>query len=225
MTERWFTGLQSGALAVLPIDFTEREKQTMTEIMRFAQDPMNKDRELMHCLDAHGSVLHGVSDGVKGAPITPTMEKVIHAGHGVRLWHNHPSQQSLSDYDWNCASACSQLEILAMNESGSIFVGRIPYWQDGYERVIENFRKIATDLEFKLSRLAKEGKLEIGIEIALTELTGHVLNLAMKASGLVFYAHWLSYSDQMVFDAATRKGVVDPAIAFASGEIQSVLGS
>ncbi|MGI4794762.1 MAG: hypothetical protein ACRYG8_11910 [Janthinobacterium lividum] len=69
--------------------------------------------------------MHTMSVGLRGAPITDGMIDAIKAETGVRIWHNHPSQDPLSHHDWECAATAAELEVLALNEHGSIFVGRM----------------------------------------------------------------------------------------------------
>lgn len=221
--DRWFSNTSSNALSIDPVNFTGREKQTMAEITEFAKSSGNSNRELMHCLDAHGLVLHDQSMGLKSAPLTDLMKDAMRTGLGVRLWHNHPSQDSLSSHDWNCAGACPEVEILAVNASGSIFVGRMPEWRDENEALIKTLSRIAGDAQFKISGMAREKQIDIGIQIALEKLTGHIVNLGMRNAGVVCYACQFSDGDQATVDAISHNGIMNAAVTYAYNEIQAVL--
>ena len=175
----------------------------MADILKFAHDPANKDWELMHCVSADGQLLHATSKGHKAAPVTDSMKAAIGSGSGVRLWHNHPSQDSLSHHDWTCAATCPSVEIVALNETGSLFVGRVPCWDDDYETVFAALPGLAGDLEFKMGDKAKAAGLDIHVQIALSALTGHVLNSGLADSGATAYAHDLSDADRATVLAAS----------------------
>lgn len=129
---RWFTGASDGRIAV---DFTATENATVATILAFAGNPANRDQELMHCLDGGGSRVIDTSMGRKAADLTDTMKSVA-AVKSVRFWHNHPSQDSLSHHDWRLAATTDSIEVLALNENGSIFVGCMLEWHDEFDELL-----------------------------------------------------------------------------------------
>jgi hypothetical protein len=223
LTNRWFTHSQPDALAVAPTAFTELEQATIDQIRAFARKPENKTWELMHCLDAGGFAFHDKSSGLKQAEITEKMKDAMRAGEGVRLWHNHPSGQSLSHHDWNVAACCPTVEVLAVSEHGSIFVGRIPEWDDAFQAVIEKLSRIGADLEFRVSRICREEEVRFELTNALSTLTGHFSNLAVGMSSVGNYAFSLADRDQQIFDEAASLDIVRRAVRYGVNEIQSVI--
>ena len=104
MTRHWFSDAPNGVLGDFNATMTNVERNTLLALLTFANEARNSRNELLHCLDAEGLQVIDTSTGVKVAPITDTMVKAMEEGGGVRLWHNHPSQDSLSHTDWLCAS-------------------------------------------------------------------------------------------------------------------------
>ena len=151
------------------------------------------------------------------------MRAVAASGEGARFWHNHPSQNSLSDGDWEWAATAPSIEVVALNESGSMFAGSMPHWDDAFKSVLEAFRSIAADLEFTMSRSAKTRGLGIDTQNALSHLTGHVLNLAMAANGVGAYGYSLSVPDARTASAASD--VIADGLAYAIAEIKDVIAS
>jgi hypothetical protein len=114
MITRWLTDPAANGPSAIRPDFTDVERRAFCEILEFARDRANVDMELLQCLDAAGTCEHGRSTGRKAAPFTPEMEAAIAAKGGVRQWHNHPSQDSLSHQDWLSAGLSETVEVLAL---------------------------------------------------------------------------------------------------------------
>ena len=223
MTAHWFTDPAANGPAAITPTFTPAEQQAFAEILRFARDPTNTEMELLLCMDAAGTCEHGRSTGRKAAPITPEIESAITAGGGVRQWHNHPSQDSLSHHDWLCAGVSDKVEVLALNVRGSIFVGRIVTWDDRLHRLLEWLPRLAADLEMHVDGLAKKRGLDAVILVAMASLTGHILNTALANTMPVRYAYALKNADQMTLAAADALSLIADAIAFAEKAIHKWL--
>jgi hypothetical protein len=222
MPRTWFTDASGGELPTPPNWLTDVEKTSLATILQFANNSANADHELLHCLDAAGSKVIDVSTGRKLAPLTNVMRQAMGEGGGVRLWHNHPSQDSLSHGDWLCLGCGPDIEILAVNASGSLFVGRIPAWCDDFEDVFKNVPVIAGLLEFKIDKAIKDQKLDPNVFNSISSLIGHVVNLAISASGVGQYAYYLSAGDLASMNAASDAGLITLAIDFAKAEIADV---
>ncbi|MCJ2099035.1 VOC family protein [Methylobacterium sp. E-046] len=207
--------------------FTEFEESHLSAIKEFARNAANRRWENLRCLDAAGTRMHDMSCGLGGVVITDTMKSVMRAGEGARFWHNHPSQDSLSHHDWICAGSCPDVEILATNERGSIFVGRIPAWDDRLRHVLKEFPRLSGDLALHLDTLAKEAGLDFDNIYALGSFTGHVQNLALAEclapSDVLAYGYCLVQQDQAVVDACSRLGIIASGIGYARSAIQGLL--
>ena len=223
MTAHWFTDpAANGPSAIRPC-FTDVERRAFAEILAFAKDPANVDMELLQCLDAAGTSEHGRSIGRKAAPFTPEMDAAIAAEGGVRQWHNHPSQDSLSHQDWLCAGLSETVEVLALNANGSIFVGRIVEWDDRLHDLLPWLPTLSSDLEMHVDYLAKKRGLAVGHLVGLSSLTGHILNAALANKMPVRYAFALFNGDQVTVAAADALSLVAHGIGFAEHAIQDWL--
>jgi len=216
---RWFTGATHGDISV---DFTALEEATLASILAYARDPVNQDNELMHCVDSAGTRVIDTSTGQRQAVLTDTMRSAAKT-EPVRFWHNHPSQDSLSHLDWTMAATSDLVEVLALNESASIFVGRMLQWRDEFALLLRQFPMIAGHLHFQMSSFAKAAGMDLANEIAFSRRTGHVLNLAMSHCNVVHYAYRLSKADATIMQVAEKLGVVARGLNFAVGEINRVL--
>lgn len=220
MPGRWLTDPAADGPAAVRPAFTAVESDTFVKILTFARNPANADMELLHCLDGAGTRVLDTSSGHKAAPLTDAMRAAIAEGERVRLWHNHPSQDSLSHSDWLCAGTSAELEVLALNQHGSIFVGRIPDWDDRLHELLALLPELGAELELYMSRLAKARGLDLGLEIELSMLTGHVLNCALAKCTTVRYAYWLVNGDDRVIAACASAGVTCDGLALAVGAIE-----
>lgn len=223
MTAHWFTDpAVNGPSAITPT-FTPAERQAFAEILTFARDPANTQMELLLCMNAVGTCEHGRSTGRKAAPFTPAIEAAIAAGGGVRQWHNHPSQDSLSHHDWFCAGLSDMVEVLALNAQGSIFVGRIVEWDDRLHALLEWLPSLAAYLEMHIDGLVKKRGLDAVHLVAMASLTGHMLNTALANTMPVRYAYTLQNADAMTIAAADALSLIADGIAFAEQAIQEWL--
>lgn len=220
MTARWFT--DPAACGPVPIDpeFTGLERASFEKILAFAHDPANVGHELMHCLDAQGTLVHATSTGRGSAPITPEMQKAIMVmADGSRLWHNHPTQDSLSHCDWRCAGTEEQPEILALNERGSFYVGRIVEWDDRLPELFKWLPRLGRDLDDHLSSLANERGLDKSALADLSKFTGHILNLGLADRISARYAYRLMSFDKFLIDRCSELDIVVNGRTFASEAI------
>lgn len=223
MTAHWFTNPAANGPSAITPTFTPAELRAFEEILTFALDPANAEMELLVCMDAAGTWEHGRSTGRRAAPFTPEIDAAIAAGCGVRQWHNHPSQDSLSHHDWLCAGLSDMVEVLALNSHGSIFVGRIVKWDDRLRGLLEWLPKLAADLEMHVDRLAKVRGLAAINLVGMASLTGHMLNTALAKTAPVRYAYALKGADQTTIAAADALSLVADGIAFAEQAIQEWL--
>lgn len=223
MNAHWFTdAAHTGAASIKPT-FTVQELKAFEEILAFAINPANADMELLLCLDAAGTQEHDRSTGRKAAPLTDAMRAAMDAGLGVRQWHNHPSQDSLSHHDWLCAGVSEKVEVLALNHRGSIFVGRITDWDDRLEPLLAWLPRLGADLELHMADLARKNGLGIDLQVRLANFTGHVLNVALAAKMPVRYAYCLVGDDSEVFAACENLAICSEGVAFAEQAIQEWL--
>lgn len=223
MTAHWFTDPAANRPSAIRPDFTDTERRAFAEILAFAKDPANVDMELLLCLNAAGTCEHGRSTGRKAAPFTPEIDVAIAAEAGVRQWHNHPSQDSLSHQDWLCAGLSETVEVLALNANGSIFVGRIVEWDDRLHDLLPWLPTLSSDLEMHVDDLAKKRGLAVGALVGLSSLTGHILNVALANKMPVRYGFALLNRDQVTVAAADALSLVADGIAFAERAIQDWL--
>jgi len=98
--------------------------------------------ELLKCLSADGIHLFDTSTGRKAEEVTDAVEAAMKAGK-VRRWHNHPLSIH-SATNWLCAATSADLEILAINTRRSIFVGRVPQWEDRLEALFSWLPRVET---------------------------------------------------------------------------------
>lgn len=223
MSARWFTDPAATGPASIRPSFTDFERLHFAAIIEFARNPANLNWENLRCLDAAGTRMHDISVGVKAAPVTNAMKTAIEGGSGVRQWHNHPSQDSLSHHDWECAGCSPDLEILALNERGSIFVGRIADWDDRLHHVFPWLPRLSGDLEIHMDQCAKKAGLNASLRYALRKFTGHVLNSALAACSPIRYAYHLMPDDQAVIDACSQFHIVEDGRNFALAAIKRKL--
>jgi hypothetical protein len=223
MPARWFTDPAADAPAAIRPTFTQEEGRALVEILDFARDPANAEMELLQCLDAAGTCEHGRSTGRNAANFTPEMDAALVAGGGVRYWHNHPSRQSLSHFDWLHAGKCETVEVLALNVHGSIYVGRIVEWDDRLHELLPSFPELSGYLEIHLDGLAKTRGLSDLLWPALSYLTGHILNTALAKTMPVRYAFCLMNGDASTEQAANALEIIKDGIDFAESAIQDCL--
>lgn len=220
--QRWFTPEQGNDLVIGYQDFTDVEKASLADILAYARDPSNTDRELMYCLDTAGTHVIDTSVGYKSAEVTDKMRSAIEAGC-ARMWHNHPSRGSISDSDWILAGCTERTEILAVTVSETIYVGRMMEWPDAFDAVMrENFRRLASDLDNVLQQhtLTKETFNE---RLDSAHLDGHLLNLSLAYCGVVRYAALLSSEDAKAMADADRVGLVAEGRRWATQQIRDAL--
>lgn len=219
-TDRWLTGSKDGSILAA---LTPTEATTLDAILNFARSPANRDIELLHCLDGAGDRVIDTTKGNKEGSLSEKMKSAAKAGP-VRLWHNHPTQDSLSDKDWSAASASAAIEVVAINISGSLFVGRMQKWRDKYRALFEeHFVFIAGHVKFAIQNSAKKTGMASNELTVFERRVGHVLNLALFQLGVVQYAYCLSTDDLENFQIADDLGVVAAGIECAKREIAAVL--
>lgn len=223
MSPRWFTDAAASGPAAIPPAFTDFEQLHFEAIREFACNDANVDWENLRCLDAAGTVIHDMSNGLKSAPSTDKMEAAIASRTGVRQWHNHPSEDSLSHHDWQFVGRSPNIEILALNKRASFFVGRIPRWDDRFHHIFPWLPSLSGDLFFKMDRLAKDRQLDFSLWDPLGKLTGHVLNTALATCSSVRYAYHLSAYDQEVFDSCSKLQIMQDGLEYARLAIEQEL--
>lgn len=219
MTTRWFTDTAISGAAEIQAKLTAVEAASLVAILTFAADEANALHELMHCVDADGTAVIDTSTGYRQAPRTPAMDAAIVAKRGIRLWHNHPSRDSISNTDWLCAGIDSSIEVLAVNDLGSMFVGRIVDWDDRLHELLAWLPRLAGDLEFHMQHLANARKLDPDQMVALGRLTGHVLNRALAACMPVRYAYRFIGPEAVMVDALSATGILSDGEVFAAAAI------
>lgn len=224
MSSRWFTDdAAAGPAEIRPV-FTPFETRHFTAILEFARNEANCDWENLRCIDADGTRMYDMTVGYKCGPLTDKMKSAIAAKRGVRQWHNHPSQDSLSDSDWICAASETELEILALNERGSIYVGRLIGWDERLNHVFRGLRTLGENLERHMDGLAVQRSLDIDLQVALSRFTAHVLNLALAACcPEVRYAYTHMPEEREVLDACSALGIVEDGCVYAKAAIQKML--
>lgn len=223
MPARWFTDPAAAAPTSINPGLTAFEQLHLDAIIEFARNPANSQWENLRCLDAAGTRMHDMSVGLKAAPLTELMKTAMSGSMGVRQWHNHPSQDSLSNSDWECAGFSPDLEVLALNKLGSIFIGRIKEWDDRLSHVLPWLPSLARDLQFHMDRAAKKAGLSQPFLCALSQFTGHVLNSALAACSSVRYAYHLVSDDQAVIDACSELHIIEGGLAYARAAIKKRL--
>lgn len=222
MTARWFTDCAANGPAPIDPELTDAERASFGDILAFARDPSNRaqELELMHCLDLAGTEVLAVSSGTSGAPVdTPEMMAGLASNGRARLWHNHPSQDSLSHKDWKCAGFEEGPEVLALNVRESFFVGRIAEWKDGFEYLLDWLPRLGCALAVHLQALANTRGLDRAARIELKNFTGHVLNLALADRTNVRYAYRLAPADQAAIDRCSSLDIIQDGRTFAASAI------
>lgn len=226
MTARWFTDCAANCPAPIDPEFTDTERASFQEILAFARIPQNRahDLELMHCLDTAGSSVLARSSGTRESPVdTPEMRNALATSGGVRLWHNHPSQDSLSSKDWLCAGFEEGPEVLALNLRESFFVGRIAEWEEGLEYLLAWLHDFGPVLAAHLQTLANSREVDRATRIELKGFTGHVLNLALADRTNVRYAYHLAPADKDVIERCSSFGLIQDGRTFAASSIDQKL--
>ena len=227
MTARWFTDCAANGPAPINPDFTDTEQASFQAILAFARFPEYRthDLELMHCLNTAGTKVLAKSSGISEAPIdTREMRLALATEGGARLWHNHPSQDSLSYKDWQCAGLEEGPEVLALNLRESFFVGRIAEWEDGLEYLLEWLHDFGRILAAHLQTLANSRDVDRATRIELRSFTGHVLNLALADRTNVRYAYRFTPADQAVIDRCSSFEIIGDGRTFAAAAIDRKLG-
>jgi hypothetical protein len=172
----------------------------------------------MHCLYDAGTLIHDSSTGFAAAPLTLKMKAAMAGGKSLRLWHNRPSHDSLSHKDWHTAGYSDNLEVLALTSHGSIFVGRITSWRDEMYHILPRLPDFSYTLELSMCGHAQRCGLSASTCYDLSCFTGHVLNTALAACGLVRCGYCLMPVDQAVIDLSSSHGVIQAGIAFATDD-------
>lgn len=223
MTTRWLTNSAIGGAAEIDTVLTGVESSSLLAILSFAADDANAFHELMHCIDAAGSVVIDTSTGYKQAPRTKAMDDAIRANGGVRLWHNHPSRDSLSHSDWFCAGIDSSIEVVALNDLGSMFAGRIVDWDDRLHELLPWLPRLAGDLELHMQHVPNARKLDPDQMVALGRLTGHMLNRALADRMPVRYAYNFMGPEAAMVASIGATGILTDGEAYASQAIDDFL--
>jgi hypothetical protein len=217
MTSRWFTDTAASGPAPAHFSVTPVEDEALADILNFARTPGNEERELMIALTSDGTKRLDASTGRKEAGLTDRMRDAILGQEGVRLWHNHPSQGSLSHGDWWAASTSSDLEVLAVTTRGSIFVGRVVDYRDEFQALFQWLPRLAGDLELHIDNRAKLSGSKDEDIITLPRFVGHVLNLALADACGVRYAYRFMPEEGTV--VARLAAVLDEGRSFANAAI------
>lgn len=136
-----------------------------------------------------------------------------------------PRRTPLSHHDWICAGCSPDLEVLALNERGSILVGRIADWDDRLHSVFPQLPPLAGHPELRMSHRAAAAKVDEDLSVELSKFTGHILNCALAGCTSVGYAYCLTPSDDAVMRAGALLEFIEDGRDFASREIDKLLAS
>lgn len=178
--------------------------------------------ELLHCINNAGTRTIVREIGYKRVKLPQVALDAIETSL-VRIWHNHPSQGSISDADWMAAGVNNRTEILAVNESGTIYVGRILNWPDKFDAVMnQNLKRLAGLLDHVMQRHTTSHKV-FDERLASCHLDGHLLNLCLAECGVVRYAAQLSDVDAEALVKADRVGLVEVGRSWALNQIKAAL--
>ncbi len=208
---RWFTTQSSAPDQPSDWHFTPLEEEAVAAIKAFEAE-QNSRNELMYCLDASGSRIIDITSGMREAPLSRKMRDAMEAGSALRLWHNHPSNDSLSAEDWKVASVSPDIEVVALTSTGSTFVGRVPDWDDRLEIAFKHIPQIAGFAQIEVLKANKGYP-----HTALDNLVGHLIGCELASRKLLRYAHRLSARDQAVLREALAIG----HLSVVKGEISS----
>ena len=223
MTSRWFTDDAASGPAPAQFSATPVEEEALADILNFARTLGNEEREMMVALSSDGTKRLDTSTGRKEAEITDGMRDAILCQEGVRLWHNHPSQGSLSHSDWWAACTSPDLEVLALTTRGSIFVGRVVEYRDEFEALFQWLPRLAGDLELHMDDHAKLSGSKAEDIIAIPRMVGHALNLGLADACSVRYAYRFMPDEESVM--AHLAAVLDEGRSFANAAIGTWLAS
>jgi hypothetical protein len=189
-------------LSASELNYTNLEQEVIAAIKAFEVERCSS-AELMYCLDASGSRTIDISTGAREAPFSPRMKAEMAAGAELRFWHNHPSNDSLSADDWRAASVSANIEVVALTSKGSMFVGRVPDWDDQLEIVFKNIPQIAGFAQIELMKLEKSDPSRNAS--AIEHLVGHLINVELATRKLLSYAFDLSEVDRTALQDASAK--------------------
>jgi hypothetical protein len=126
-----------------------------------------------------------------------------------------PRRPPLSHHDWICAGCSPDLEVLALNERGSILVGRIADWDDRLHSVFPQLPPLAGHPELRMSHRAAAAKVDEDLSVELSKFTGHILNCALAGCTSVGYAYCLTPSDDAVMRAGALLEFIEDGRDFA----------
>lgn len=218
---RWLARPGSRELQVGIASLTPTETATMSALLAFMSAHPHDGEELMHCIDLAGTQLIDASGGYRESELTPPMRAVLDGDAGGRLWHNHPSGDSLSGGDWQLAGS-GDIEVVAVTARGSVFAGRIPDWSDDMWLVIRSHGLIGGYADGAVRYLGG-GDDPGGRKAALAGLVGHLINLDLARRELVAYAFGLSAEDTRALEKAQNYGLLQAAEAEVTSAIDDAI--
>lgn len=197
---------------------TAFENQIVDELVLFDMKYAPR-RELLCCLTSDGaSEIDRAVGTINRVDLPKSLDAVLKAGDGVRLFHNHPSEGSLSAADWwQSIRWNGKADLIAINRHRTIFSGAA---------------KNVPELTALLSRVELDEVRDCG-ECALfaaacppdahqlkpiaTHLVSHLLNIELCSLGLVYYEFQLSVRDDIIWSACRNCQIWDSVSAEMRG--------
>ncbi|MGW9822296.1 hypothetical protein ACUXK4_004891 [Methylorubrum extorquens] len=187
---------------------TDFENEIVDEIVLF--DAQNSSaREILCCLTPDGaSEIARAVGSINRVELPLSLEDVLSAGEGVRLFHNHPSQGSLSATDWwQSIRWQGKADLIAINSKRTIFSG-----------AARNLTALTYLLErIDLDTIRDDGEYALyaapcppnahSIKPIARHLISHLLNIQLLDKGLVHYDFQLSEEDRVIWNACSNLGV------------------
>jgi hypothetical protein len=215
--DRWFArGVESG---IDPDEFTAVERETHATIRRFMETHRGRNDELMHNLDLDGTRRLAEATGESEALLTEEAKAALAAAGGGRLWHNHPSGQSLSGGDWFAAGA-ENVEVMVVTLRGSIFAGRIAEWRDEMYPIIKAYQSI---YDMTAARLLGAGNGRLRPQTGVAGAIGHLMALELARRRLVTYSFLLGAEDQAALEDPSALPFVRAAEAEIAQGVEAAL--
>ena len=196
-------------------NMTDFEQSTLEALISDGSGNIRRT-ELLICIDERGTAEIDRAEGEESrVDLTEEMERRLIAGGTVKLFHNHPSNNSISGSDWHQSIRWDgRAEIVVLNRYGSVFCGTSEKSADVKRLLTQvQLNDVRDDGE---SALLSSGGPELAkLKISSVHLVSHIINLRLRNMGLVCYDTWLSEYDEGLLQACADSSLliaIDTAI-------------
>lgn len=192
--------------------YTNREREIISCLKTYQNefiDPTGSELcpEIHVLIDNHGNIINENQVSPNGGHLTITMQ-LFAKENLCCLIHNHPSNKSLSQSDWNVLSHFPKLTMVAVNSKGSTFRGKVIFPQcfsDWHEEINDIYYKIERDISNYLGRLSINYEYYSDLFDKISWFIGVHIGDALLKKGYVDYEYNLEGDNPSLWNDTKHK--------------------